>query len=212
MLEVPPPVTAADHRLLWQRLGVHTDAVSGTVLTWGLRPPGADRWSAMMRERAGQGLVTHLTLLELRHHDVPLTPASQPVHACENPQVLQAAAVAGVAGPLICTSGNPAAAGLVLLSRLRVRYHGDFDWPGLAIARRMYALGAQPWRMSTTDYAEAVSAVSADARLPLTGPPQPSPWDPGLAPDMLHSGIAVHEEFLIETLLADLTDRADPAR
>jgi hypothetical protein len=43
---------------------VSTDAVSGTVITWALRPPGPDRWSAMMRERTDLGLVTHLTARE----------------------------------------------------------------------------------------------------------------------------------------------------
>jgi hypothetical protein len=44
--------------LLWQRVGVSTDEISGTVITWGLRPPGGDRWSAMIRERADLGLIT----------------------------------------------------------------------------------------------------------------------------------------------------------
>jgi hypothetical protein len=34
--------------------------------------------------------------------------------------------------PLACTSGHSAAAGMVLLSRTAVRYHGDFEWPGIA--------------------------------------------------------------------------------
>jgi len=55
------------------------------------------------------------------------------VHACENPQVLQAAPRAGAAGALLCFAGNPSSAGLLLLERLvasgtQVAYHGDFDW------------------------------------------------------------------------------------
>jgi hypothetical protein len=65
------------------------------------------------------------------------------IHACENPQVLQALATAGVERPVACLSGNPAAAGIVLLARCAVRYHGDFDWPGIAIARRVFGLGAE---------------------------------------------------------------------
>jgi uncharacterized protein (TIGR02679 family) len=47
-----PAASAEDRRLLWQRVGVSTDEISGTVITWALRPPGRDRWSAMMRARA----------------------------------------------------------------------------------------------------------------------------------------------------------------
>ena len=43
-------------------------------------------------------------------------------------------------------SGNPAAAGMTLLTRTVVLYHGDFDWPGTAIAivRRIFDRGARP--------------------------------------------------------------------
>lgn len=52
-----------------------TDEISGTVITYGLRPPGADRWSAMMRERAGLGLITHLTVHELQRPQTRPAPA-----------------------------------------------------------------------------------------------------------------------------------------
>ena len=51
----PVPTSATERRELWARLGVSPDAVSGTVLSWGLRPPGDDAWSAMMRQRAEPG-------------------------------------------------------------------------------------------------------------------------------------------------------------
>jgi Protein of unknown function C-terminus (DUF2399) len=51
--------------------------------------------------------------------------------------------------PVACTSGNPAAAGMLLLARSAVRYRGDFDWPGIAIARRVIERGARPWRLGT---------------------------------------------------------------
>jgi len=126
------------------------------------------------------------------------------MHACENPQVLQRLAASGVDRPLACTSGNPAAAGSLLLGRAVVRYHGDFDWPGIAIARRVLALGALPWRMGAADYLDAVATVAPDLRLPLTGPPEPTPWDSDLAPAMARTNLAVHEEALVALLLADL--------
>jgi uncharacterized protein (TIGR02679 family) len=202
-LDVPPPASAAERRLLWQRVGVSTDEISGTVITCGLRPPGPGRWAAMMRERASLGLITHLTVHELRRAG-ELTRPGEIVHACENPQVLQRLAAAGVDRPLACTSGNPAAAGSLLLGRAAVRYHGDFDWPGIAIARRIIGQGAQPWRLGYADYDEAVKRLPAGRRLMLTGRAETTPWDSELSPAMTAANIAVHEEAIVDLLLADL--------
>jgi uncharacterized protein (TIGR02679 family) len=202
-LDAPPATSAAERRLLWQRIGVSTDEISGTVITWGLRPPGADRWSAMLRERADLGLITHLTVHELQRAG-DLTRAGEIIHACENPQVLQRLATAGVQRPVACLSGNPAAAGMVLLERTVVRYHGDFDWPGIAIARRIFDRGAQPWRLGRDDYLQAVDRLPADSRLGLSGRAEATPWDEGLGAAMTATDVAVHEEAIVGLLLADL--------
>jgi len=202
-LGVPPAASAAERRDLWQRVGVSTDEVSGTVITWALRPPGADRWSAMMRERADLGLITHLTMHEL-HRSAALTRPGEVIHACENPQVLQGLAAAGVDRPLACVSGSPAAAGSALLARNTVRYHGDFDWPGIAIAGRVFSLGARPWRFGQADYQAGLDRLPPGSRLGLTGRAQPTPWDEDLAIAMTTAGVAVHEEAVIDPLLADL--------
>jgi uncharacterized protein (TIGR02679 family) len=209
-LDQPAPQSAADRRKLWQALGVATDSVSGTVLAWQLRPPGPDRWSQMMRDRADLGLITHLTLHELdRAGATSLAAAGTPVSACENPQVLQAAARAGADMPLLCLSGNPASVGTRLLHEMiaaggHVRYHGDFDWPGIAIAGRILALGAAPWRMSASDYRTAAANLDADHAVALTGSPLPTPWDPDLAVVMASRGLAIHEESVLSDLLSDL--------
>lgn len=203
-LDVAAPASSAERRLLWQRLGVEPDLVSGTALVWALRPPGADPWSSMMNERADLGLVTHLTVHELRQVGVALAAPDTVIFACENPQVLQSLADAGTQRPLACLSGNPSTAGLMLAERVRLRYHGDFDWPGVAIARRILQGGAEPWRMGAADYRAAVRQVPAQNRLALTGRSQATPWDVDLADDMRRLGVAVHEESLINTLLADL--------
>jgi len=202
-LGVAPAASAGERRELWQRVGVSTDEISGTVITWALRPPGSDRWSGMMRERADLGLITHLTVHEL-HRSADLARPGEVIHACENPQVLQALAAAGVGRPVACMSGNPAAAGIVLLARSTVRYHGDFDWPGIAIARRVFELGARPWRFGLLDYAAGVERLPPDNRLGLTGHAQATPWDEGLGAAMATADVAVHEEALIDQLLADL--------
>jgi hypothetical protein len=79
-----------ERRSLWQRVGVSTDEISGTVLVWAVRPPGVDRWSAMMRERADLGLVTHLTVHELqrsaRHPARSSTPARTRRYCSNSPR------------------------------------------------------------------------------------------------------------------------------
>jgi uncharacterized protein (TIGR02679 family) len=202
-LDVAPAASAAERRLLWQRAGVSTDEVSGTVITWALRPPGRDRWSAMMRERADLGLVTHLTVHELQRA-AGLTRPGEIIHTCENPQVLQRLAAAGVEHPVACMSGNPAAAGMTLLARTVVLYHGDFDWPGIAIARRIFDRGARPWRFGRMDYVDAADHLPADNRLSLSGRPQATPWDEGLSAAMTAANVAVHEELTVDVLLSDL--------
>jgi uncharacterized protein (TIGR02679 family) len=198
-----PAASAEERRLLWHRVGVNTDEISGTVITWALRPPGRDLWSAMMRERADLGLVTHLTVHELQRAS-DLTQPGEIIHACENPQVLQRLAAAEVERPVACMSGNPAAAGMVLLKRTVVHYHGDFDWPGIAIARRIFERGARPWRFGRDDYVDAVDRLPAENRLGLSGRAEATPWDHGLRAAMTAADVAVHEEAIVDLLLADL--------
>ncbi|MFE3280034.1 DUF2399 domain-containing protein, partial [Nocardia sp. NPDC059239] len=200
--DLPDPVTPRDRITVWEQVAVSADTISGTVLTWNLRPPGDDPWSVMMRARADLGLVTHLTLAELTSTTASLAEPGSVVSACENPQVLQRAAEIGVARPLVCFSGNPASAGMLLAERLSIEYHGDFDWPGVAIAARLFAAGARPWLMSASDYLRG--AASGIHRIPLVGRPVATPWDPRLNTAMVRHGWALHEEAVLTELLDDL--------
>ncbi|MEW9554090.1 TIGR02679 family protein [Nonomuraea sp. NPDC050783] len=209
---IATPETAEERCNLWTRLGVTPDLVSGTALVLNLSPPGPGPWPEMMRARTDMGLMTHLTLHELRGAATGVrlaTPGTQ-VFACENPQVLQAAARAGVSVPMLCLAGNPSLAGWQTLRRLvhdgaRVLYHGDFDWPGVAIATRLFAVGAEPWRMRTGDYLAAVATLPPDSVLTLTGTPAPTPWEPNLTEAMRRQNLAIHEETLMPILLTDLS-------
>lgn len=200
----PEPATARERMALWESHGVTVDAVSATVLTWGLRPPGQDRWSAMMRDRADQGLVTHLTIRELIGAPAALTLPDVVVSGCENPQVLQRIADAEIDRPVVCFSGNPSLAGRLLAGRVALRYHGDFDWPGIAIASRVIAAGAQPWRFGARDYLDALDRSGSG--LTLAGSPVATPWDPDLETTMVRVGLAVHEESVVDRLTDDLRE------
>ena len=105
----------------------------------------------------------------------------------------------------VCTSGQPALVVLDVLHALagaRLRYHGDFDWPGIAIANRLVAeVGVVPWRMGADQYLAALHGP----RVPLLGTPVEPVWDRELGAAMRHHGVAVHEEAVLDDLLAAVT-------
>ncbi|MDF5752433.1 TIGR02679 family protein [Spongiactinospora sp. TRM90649] len=207
------PTGAAERRALWAEAGVAVDAVSQTVLTYGLRPTGRDLRSRQLAERSRACAETHLTARDLRVQPIALPPGTL-VRICENPRVVEAAADAACAAPLVCVNGNPATVVFTLLDALAATgalfaYHGDFDWPGIAIAARVLArYQAVPWRFRARDYEDAVAEVrERDApERALSGPAAPTPWDPALATAMEAAGVAVHEESVLATLLADLAE------
>ena len=85
-----------------------------------------------------------------------------------------------------------------------LRYHGDFDWAGLAIAKPLIGAGALPWRFGASDYRDG---LARNARLKHLSPPSSlveTPWDHSLAAAMLEQCISVEEETVTEDLLSDL--------
>ncbi|HVC68626.1 MAG TPA: TIGR02679 family protein [Acidimicrobiales bacterium] len=206
------PETPAGRRTLWARVGVLSDEVSTTVLTLGLRPPGDGVAATAVRVRSDAGCESHLTLRDLQRIDRFVAPRMT-VWVCENPRVLEAAMDAGTGAAMVCTAGNPTLVVTMLLERLvavgaAIRYRGDFDWPGVAIANRIIgAFGASPWRMSRADYDSALAAAGAGlVELPgLDGRPVDAMWDSELTAAMERAGRAVHEESLLEQLVGDLT-------
>ncbi len=126
--------------------------------------------------------------------------------------MVEAAADAGRTAPLICASGSAVTVVLTLLDALAATgctfvYHGDFDWPGIALANRiMQRYGAEPWRMRAADYEYLAirTQTQATPQIALTGTPTEAMWDAELAPAMDALGIALHEEAALDLLLEDL--------
>jgi uncharacterized protein (TIGR02679 family) len=201
--EVPPPTTASERRALWERHGVHVDSVSATCLTLGLPGIGDSGLAHRLRSAADSGDPVHLTAWDLARSTLSV-PSCTPVLVCENPQVLEAMARRCAARwPIVCSAGEPNGVAIQLLRQLatsdaRLWYHGDFDWPGIAIANRIRAIvGAEPWLMSASDY----RAAARSDGLPLTGPPVTPTWDQALGSAMRDAGVAVHEESVLDALL-----------
>jgi uncharacterized protein (TIGR02679 family) len=205
------PRTAEERRGLWEASDVVVDDLASRVLVLNILAEGRGL-AEWLVGAARLGVPFYITLHQLM--TLPLTIRGALVHVCENPAVLRRAAAELGAGSaaLLCTEGRPSTAfhqlaGLIVRGGGELRYHGDFDWPGLAIASSvMRRHGARPWRMSAADY---IAGVRADAEhVRLTGTPQPTPWDPELAKVMAVTGRVVYEESVADALLTDLSASA----
>lgn len=139
------------------------------------------------------------------------------VHVCENPNVVAIAAdrLGAACRPLVCTEGMPAAAQRTLMEQIvgadgQLRYHGDFDWPGLRIANVvMHTTGAAPWRFSSADYLAAAARAPAHHHR-LTGDEAEACWDASLRPAMNARDLAIAEEAVVDGLLQDLGANNSP--
>jgi len=217
-------------RDVWAAAGVVLSNLASTVLCLGVpgvmpvgpqivsHPSRTATASSLEAMRAARMPVL-LTLDQVRSGGVRALPHSSVIYVCENPTIVEVVAerwagvtavagTSGAGGPvLVCTSGQPSMAVVELLKRLagegaECRYHGDFDWAGLRIAR---SLSAQvkwvPWRYTDADYRDAVRESRPSLR--LAGTPAESPWDPLLAVAMAECGLALEEEAVANLLAAD---------
>lgn len=202
-----PPTHRADEHRIWNDAGVLVDDLTDQVLVLNLRVREGHAVGGWLADAASEGLPFRLTLHQLV--TAPLTPDAGEVFVCENPAVLRAAAadLGSAARPLICTEGRVSSACHRLLSvtareGIPVRWHTDFDWPGLrmtAAAADRYS--ADPWHMSAGDY---LASLTDRPHQPLDGIRTASPWDPALATAMTGQARTSREEWLLPELLADL--------
>ncbi len=185
--------SAAERRELWDLSGVMVDDLASRVLVLNVTAEGSGlaEWLA---DAARYGTPFQVTLHQLVTHPIRLRLPR--IFVCENPAV--------------CTEGQPSTA-FHRLARIateaggKLWYHGDFDWPGVAIAADMIDRhGARVWQMNASDY---LAGVKTDGPcVALNGDPVATPWDPELRETMRGTGRAVYEETVTDQLLRDLTD------
>ncbi|ROU08022.1 TIGR02679 family protein [Lysobacter enzymogenes] len=192
-------------RDVWARAGVAVSELARPVLFLNLPAPfgGQCAWIA--------GEPSYLSLRQLLR-DRPAWPvAGRSIHVCENPDIVAVAAdrLGAACAPLVCTDGMPAAAQRVLLGQLvsagaRLRYHGDYDWPGIGIGNFVIRTWrAAPWRFSAVDYRVAVAQAPSRPRN-LAGGMVEAQWDAELTAAMSEWGLAIAEEAVVGQLLDDL--------
>ncbi|MGC7102510.1 TIGR02679 family protein [Amycolatopsis lurida] len=197
--DLPLPQSAQDRRAIWEKAGIADDELSSTVLAAGFRTQGDDVASRILRTCADAGQAAVLTLQQLRTSRIE---PPEDVWVFENPSVLALALdrFGDRCPPMVCTSGWPSSAGILLLRRLkRLHYHGDFDGEGLRIAAHVVArTGARPWHLTSADYL----AAAGDG--PPVGRVTAVPWDAALAGHLNSVGTTVSEERVAPALLTEL--------
>lgn len=206
MVEGEEPGAEESVRDLWAEVGVMVNELSRPALFLNL-PVGE---TASFRAPA-PGEPGHVSLRALLRTPPAWQVAGRDVYVCENPNLVAiiADALGAGAAPIVCTDGMPSAAQRTLLLQLAaagacLHYHGDFDWPGLAIGNWvMRACGARPWRFGATDYLAALREVPACGRA-LSPESVHADWDTDLAPAMRAQGRAIDEEAIAAILIQDL--------
>jgi uncharacterized protein (TIGR02679 family) len=214
-LPSPEPGESASEarREAWAAVGVLCDELSSVVLTLGL-PDGGQGGGGLLAAACTAGEPAWLTLRQLVRTP-PVWHGIESVLIVENPSVVALAAdrLGPSCPPLVSTHGQPRAAAMVLLRSLaaagvRLRHHGDFDWPGITIANVLYRrLPVEPWRFDAPAYRDATLAHGHTAR--LAGAPVVASWDPALTDAMALTGRQIEEELVAEDLLHDLHRLAD---
>lgn len=193
----------------WARIGVVVSELAAPVVCLNLPVLGNSSCAQLVRVGAATGEPIHLTLRVLLRSPPIWNVSGKDISVCENASIVALAAdrLQHRCAPLICTDGMPGAAQQVLLQQLaaagaRLRYHGDFDWPGVRIGNFvMREFSARSWRFSAGDYRAALPAPGPE----LGAERQVSAcWDEQLRAAMLSGGRAIHEERLAEVLLSDL--------
>ena len=189
----------------WARAGVLVNELARPALFLNLPVKGGARCGLRRGEPA------YLSLRALLRSPPEWDVSGRQVFVCENPNLIAIAADRWGAecAPMVCTDGMPAAAQRCLLSQLtqaeaELRYHGDFDWPGLRIANHVMREHAmQPWRFGASDYIAAAQTAPREGQA-LKGTAVEASWDDALASAMQHHLVAIDEEAVAAALLEDL--------
>jgi uncharacterized protein (TIGR02679 family) len=195
-----------DARDAWARVGVMVSEYSRPVLLFNVPVVAESPCQDLLMAAAELEEPLHLSLRMLLRQVPRWRVHGKRVFVTENPTVVGMAAdnLGRRCPPMVCTDGVPAASQQTLLLQLAhagadLRYHGDFDWPGIAIANFvMRTYGATPWRFSATDF-------TPENGFPLEGVPIIAEWDRELTAKMEAARKGLHEEAVIDRLIEDLS-------
>jgi uncharacterized protein (TIGR02679 family) len=187
------PVQDRAHALhLYNNAGLLVDTISSSVAVFNLASTTLHSGEVDPLLRAAGARVLLLPQRQLLEW-TRMQPTRTDIYAFENPQVFEEVvddllrlASHTILPTLVCTSGWPSVAALLLLDRLlaaspenRLYYSGDFDLKGLQIATHLLARYPErclPWRFDPDAYAQALQSegmpAGANELAALNGLPQ----------------------------------------
>jgi uncharacterized protein (TIGR02679 family) len=188
-----------DDRDTWAAVGILVNELARPVLFMNVPCSG-------LAVSLGEPQYASLRLLARRSPDWAV--AGRSILVCENPNLVAILADRlGIAcPPIVCVDGHLGAAQRTILKQLKasgadLRYHGDYDWPGITIANNVIAkYGAMPWHFSAADYAAAIESAPELAAA-LSGRPVIASWDADLTTAMTEAGIKIEEEAIAERII-----------
>ncbi|GAC1680607.1 MAG: TIGR02679 domain-containing protein [Ktedonobacteraceae bacterium] len=154
---------------LYAGVGLRVDTISSYVAIFQLIEAIDQKGQVDTLSHVGRNRVLLLPLRQLVEWQ-SIVPAKQHIYVCENPQVFEEVVEQqkgeGTLPTLICTSGWPSVAALMLLDLLLAQsannilyYSGDFDIKGLQIAAYLmarYPERCQLWRFDSDAYVVAL--------------------------------------------------------
>jgi uncharacterized protein (TIGR02679 family) len=188
-----------DDRDTWAAVGILVNELARPVLFLNVPCSG-------LPVSPGEPQYASLRLLARRPPDWAV--ASRPILVCENPNLVAILAdqLRTACPPVVCVDGHLGAAQRTILEQLKesgadLRYHGDYDWPGISIANYVIAkYGAVPWYFSASDYVAAAKSAP-QLTIPLSGRPVIASWDADLTAAMIKTGIKIEEEAIAERII-----------
>lgn len=208
----PLPASGAQRRELLARAGLGEDDLSTVVYAAGVQPAGGGLCGEILRSCAEASHVAALTLAQVRDAE-RLVLGVREVWVVQSPVVLALALrrFGRTCPPVVCTSGWPNSAVVLLLRRLsaagaELNFQGSFDGDGVRItAHLLTKTRIRPWRMSVADYLEALDRNPSG---PDVGRITEAPWDAALAAALREHRTAVPQDRTATGLLDDAARRS----
>jgi uncharacterized protein (TIGR02679 family) len=188
-----------DDRDTWAAVGILVNELARPVLFMNVACSG-------LPFSSGEPQYASLRLLARRPPDWVV--AGRAILVCENPNLVAILAdrLGTACPPVVCVDGHLGAAQRTILKQLKslgadLRYHGDYDWPGISIANNVIAkYGAVPWHFSAADYVAAAESAPPLAA-PLSGRSVVASWDDDLTGAMTRTGIKIEEEAIAQRII-----------
>jgi uncharacterized protein (TIGR02679 family) len=188
------PTDTGDDRDTWAAVGILVNELARPALFLNVPCTG-------LPISPGEPQYASLRLLARRSQGWDVS--GKPILVCENPNLVAILAdrLGAACPPVVCVDGHLGAAQRTILKQLKasgadLRYHGDYDWPGISIANNVIArCSAVAWHFSAADYVAAAESVPRPG-MRLTGRSVAASWDADLTAAMEKTGIKIEEEAI----------------